>query len=107
MSFFHLFNYEAQKVVAKRIVSLLRPRPGSLVIGRHVGCEIPGEGSGGSMLGYCHDEKTWKEFWEIIGKETGTNWKVDAKRESWGVTNNPGIAQLNRIFKLRFVMRRE
>ena len=107
MSFFHLFNYELQKVVAKRIVNLLHPRPGSLIVGRHVGCETPGEGSGGGGLGYCHDEKTWKEFWEVIGKETETKWKVDAERASWGPTTNLGILQLNGWFMLRFVVRRE
>ena len=36
-SFLHLFDWARQVTVCKRIVSLLRPRPGSCVFGRQVG----------------------------------------------------------------------
>lgn len=107
MSFFHLFDYETQKIVAKRIVTLLRPQPGSVLTGRHVGQEVAGKGDDKTMLGYRHNEKSWKEFWEVIGKETGTKWTVEAKGESWGHFVSQGFTQLDGMIKLKFVVRRE
>jgi SAM-dependent methyltransferase len=42
-SFLHLFGWEKQVVIAKRMVELLKPVPGSVVLGRQVGDLVPGE----------------------------------------------------------------
>lgn len=107
MSFFHLFKYETQKIVAKRIVTLLRPQPGSVLVGRHVGHEIPGECDEETMLGYCHNEQSWKEFWDGIGKETGTKWSVEASQDSWGPLISKGFLKMEGRIKLKFKVRRE
>jgi hypothetical protein len=82
-SFFHLFGYEQQVEVAKRVVKLLRPVPGSLILGRQVGSAKPGvmvrPQSGRTM--FRHDERTWTEMWEKVGEELGVKFEVDAKLE--------------------------
>ncbi|KAK9420690.1 putative Methyltransferase domain-containing protein [Seiridium unicorne] len=44
-AFFHLFSLEEQEKVVLRVVQLLVPQPGSLVIGRQSGSEVAGESS--------------------------------------------------------------
>lgn len=110
MSFFYLFDWDAQVVVVKRIVSLLCLRPGSLLVGRHVGCIRPCKGPDGGVLGYCHNEETWKKLWEIVSKETGTKWKVDVVSDPWGSAPNPTIMKMvneQGMIKVRFEVRRE
>jgi hypothetical protein len=114
-SFFHLFNLEDQERVAKRIVKLLRPQPGSLVLGRQLGNTTPGEypRRDGEGSRYRHDEASWEEMWNVVGRETGTKWKVEAqlarneipliqeKARYKGSSVPPGIC------RLRFAVRRE
>lgn len=111
MSFFHFFDWAAQLAVVKRIEGLLRPRPGSLLVGRHVGCTRPCKGPDGSVLGYyCHNEETCKQLWDIVSKETGTKWKVNVVSDSWGSAPNPRIMSMVQgqgMNKVRFVVRRE
>lgn len=109
MSFFHLFNYETQKIIAKRIVTLLRPQPGSILIGRHVGHEVPGGYDDAALLGYRHNVKSWKEFWDIIGEETGTKWSVEAHGESFGTLVSKGFLGLQSegMIKLKFKVIRQ
>ena len=79
-SFLHLFNWDEQIAVCKRIVKILRPQKGSVVFGRQVGTTKPGlyEGNTGvSSQKWRHDEGTFKEMWEQVGQETGTEWTVD------------------------------
>ena len=42
-SFFHLFNWDNQKKVALRVASLMKPEKGSLLVGKQVGHDEPGE----------------------------------------------------------------
>ncbi|KAI9812867.1 MAG: hypothetical protein M1827_004385 [Pycnora praestabilis] len=81
-SFFHLFDYDRQYQVAVRLVSLLRPRKGSLILGRQVGNLKPGSYShrtNESNMMYRHDVASWKEMWTKVGEETGSEWSVDAR----------------------------
>ena len=62
------------------------------------------------MLGYCHNEESWKQLWEVVGKETGSKWKVDVVTEVWGLSPAPEILEMVReqgIIKLRFEIRRQ
>lgn len=109
MSFFHLFNYETQKIAAKRIVTLLRPQPGSVLVGRHVGQRVPGGYGDAGLLGYRHNEKSWKEFWDVIGQETGTKWSVEAHAEPLSLQVSKGFQDLQGdggLVKLKFTVRR-
>jgi len=83
-SFFHLFDLERQKQVARRVVKLLKPKKNALLLGRHVG-----DVKGGvkthpldpSRTNYRHDPDTWKKLWEDIGEETGTKWEVEVEMQ--------------------------
>lgn len=87
-SFFHLFDWDDQFAMAKRVVELLKPEAGSMLLGRHVGNINPGEytraGIDGERKRWRHDPRTWKEMWELVGKETDTKWDVHAEMEEWG-----------------------
>ncbi|KAJ6092299.1 hypothetical protein N7467_004268 [Penicillium canescens] len=91
-SFFHLFNWDKQVTIAKRLVGLLHDKPRSLLIRRQH---------------YRYDSATWKKLWEQVGEETGTKWEVEAWMEKWAgadsmMTFHGGLE----TFKLRFTVRR-
>jgi hypothetical protein len=79
-SFFHLFNWDDQVKAAKRTVQLLKPVPGSLIIGRQGGRVEAGSlvhSTVKEMSAFWHSVKSWEKLWEQVGQETGTEWKVD------------------------------
>ncbi|KAJ5935203.1 hypothetical protein N7466_004750 [Penicillium verhagenii] len=86
-SFFHLFTWDQQITVAKRLVSLLRAQPGSLLVGRQVGrfdAVDPSEAKGP----FRHNMETWKRLWEQVQADTGTKWVVEGWEEEWVDTSN-------------------
>jgi hypothetical protein len=87
-SFFHLFNYEEQFDVAKRIIQLLKPEPGTMIVGRQVGNINAGDYSASGYSGekgrFRHNPTTWTEFWDEVGEATGTEWKVEAELDPFG-----------------------
>ncbi|KAK7534666.1 hypothetical protein BKA81DRAFT_409822 [Phyllosticta paracitricarpa] len=83
--YFHLFTRAEQLKVGERLVNVLRPVPGALMVGRHVGCHTPGEyadkiphksGKEG-MTAYRHTEETWRMLWDEIGQRTGSKWEIE------------------------------
>jgi len=80
-AFLHLFSWEEQFQIAKQVVNLIRPRPGSLILGGQLGninpCSRPRQTGNGSR--YRHDDASWIKMWEQVGQETGTNWKIETK----------------------------
>ncbi len=98
-SVIHLFDYEGQVRLSKRIVEiLLRGKKGNVIFGRQVGHINPGEMAHNAVVSatmYRHDERTWRELWDKVGHETGTKWKVevwmkpieskDWKSASWAI----------------------
>ncbi|KAI5276330.1 hypothetical protein E4T47_00754 [Aureobasidium subglaciale] len=90
-SFFHLFGYEGQKKIARRVVQLLKPQKDSLLVGRQVGNinaheeESSASGSGNMFL---QNVDSWKQMWSEIEEETGTKWKAEAALEDWPVVGN-------------------
>jgi hypothetical protein len=79
-SFFHLFSWDQQIDVAKQIVKLLRPQPGSLVLGRQIGNKKAGNYPRRSNDGFRfrHDESTMVKMWEEVGQATGVKFKVES-----------------------------
>lgn len=69
---FHLFNYQDQVTLARRVVKLLQPRTGSLIIGQQNGnknpAEYPSRPGHRSETLYRHDEESWKGLWEEVGR---------------------------------------
>jgi SAM-dependent methyltransferase len=93
-SFFHLFGLEEQKAVARQVVKLLSSAPGGLIIGRQVGnidgrAFESGDNVGGEQNRFRHNADTWKEFWDLIGKETNTKWEVDAELHNIWMNEGP------------------
>ncbi|KAK5657240.1 hypothetical protein OQA88_3299 [Cercophora sp. LCS_1] len=81
-AFFHLWSLEEQERAVTRVISLLRPRPGSLVIGRQSGSAEAGPfsraGDTSGRTHFRHNAETWKELWDRVGEATGTKWTVTA-----------------------------
>lgn len=67
-SFFHLFNEDQQLKAARQLATLLSPRPGSIIFGRHRGMAVKGTrtdyhfGSERTMFG--HSPESWRDFWD-------------------------------------------
>ena len=79
-SVLHFFLYEPQIEVAKRLVRFSRPKPGSTILGRQVATPKAGDYNGlkQGTYAYIHNVDTFKASWERIGRETSTQWEVDA-----------------------------
>jgi len=81
-SFLHLFDYAGQFKVCERIVRLLKPVKGSVVLGRQVGQVVAGERVRSANYRekiFRHNEESFKNMWEEVGEKTGTRWKVEVE----------------------------
>lgn len=116
-SFFHLFNYDQQVTIAKRVVELLDPVKGSMLIGRQAGSEQAGastiESPGVEQAPYRHNVESWKAFWKEIGKQTNSEWDVQIDWDSnWvGFTGSDKESskvggEVNNIRRMAFVVTR-
>lgn len=81
-SFLHLFSWEEQVRACARIVRLLKPVEGSMLLGRQVGSGVPGETQDRvrpSLSRYRHDEESFKKMWKEVGEKTRTRWRVEVE----------------------------
>ncbi|KAK0100925.1 hypothetical protein ONS95_007367 [Cadophora gregata] len=78
--FLHLFGWEGQRKACERIVGLLKPEKGVLILGQQVGClmacDVKFEGERKVTR---HDLVSFDRLWDEVGKATGTEWLVRAK----------------------------
>ena len=84
-SFLHLFGWQGQVKTGVKLVSLLRDRAGTVILGRQVGSTQPAERShptNPSGVTYLHSPDTFKALWEEVGKLSGTRWKVESFLQS-------------------------
>jgi hypothetical protein len=100
-SFLHLFTWDSNVLAIKRMITLLKPVKGSMVIGKQMGNVKTGEfvhqgALQGSM--YLHDGESFKRMWVQVGEETETRWDVVVESES--------IAGPQGSLGLRFACRR-
>jgi hypothetical protein len=96
-SFLHLFDYEGQIKVCKRLVTLLREKKDSLILGRQVGNTNAGEyvqATNESGIMYRHNAKSFKKMWDEVGEETETKWRVDYDFQLFESLSEPGIGML-------------
>jgi len=63
-SLFHLFNEEKQFELGKRLVTLLDPRPGSIIFGSHGALPIKGYRRSPLRNMFCHSPESWTQMWE-------------------------------------------
>ena len=102
-SFFHLFNWEKQKIVARRIVKLMKPQSGSLLVGKQVGSIEPHEAPGRSNLStrYQHNLESWRRFWDEIGEETGLKFQVEGEEKPITVVQFRDLSEIMLHFSVR------
>ena len=90
---FHLFGEERQFELAKRIATLLDPRPGSIIFGLHAGMPEKGQRPGTYTKAFCHSPESWSQLWEDKVFEKGqvkvtadlVEMNMDAERLNRGV----------------------
>ncbi|CAD6587458.1 MAG: hypothetical protein ASARMPREDX12_002851 [Alectoria sarmentosa] len=104
-SFLHLFGWDAQLKVCKRIIKTLKPQKGSLVFGRQTG-NVKGQAvRNTSPVGndpriiWRHSVESFAKLWDVAGAETGTKWKTwgeldEAEGMTVGHWAEPGISRL-------------
>jgi 2-polyprenyl-3-methyl-5-hydroxy-6-metoxy-1,4-benzoquinol methylase len=78
-SFFHLWGLEKQKKVSRAVVSLLRPNPGSMILGRQMGSVEAFEMKSATGTMFRHNVDSFKKLWKEIGDEIGVNFSVEAR----------------------------
>jgi hypothetical protein len=110
-SFLHLFDYVGQFKVCERIVTLLRPVKGSVVLGRQVGYVVAGEKAHRTNYRekmFRHNEESFRRMWEEVGLKTGTRWRTEVElqeiMEERASFNAPWDPDMRR---LRFTVFRE
>ncbi|KAE8152098.1 hypothetical protein BDV25DRAFT_151727 [Aspergillus avenaceus] len=77
--FMHLFTWEGQVDVAKRMISLMARREGDIITGVNFGNQTSGFWEKhlavtGPM--FLHDSASLSAIWRQIGQETQTHWRV-------------------------------
>jgi SAM-dependent methyltransferase len=76
-SFFHLFTWNQQLYIGKRIVSFLKPGTQNAVIfGRQAGKLKHKLSPWRESSPYLHNRDSFQELWNEVGRMTGTRWAV-------------------------------
>ncbi|KAK3319920.1 hypothetical protein B0T19DRAFT_274575 [Cercophora scortea] len=86
----HIWDLEGQIRACERVVQMLRPERGVMVVGQSVGSLVATEvvvREGGKGI-YKHDVESFGRMWEEVGRRTGTKWEVRARLDE-----GLGIAQ--------------
>ena len=82
--FLYHFDFETCVRVCVRVAKLLKPKPGSLVMGCQVG-SLVGDTTGIPILSggilFRLDIASFEKVWQEVGRVTGTEWKVEARLE--------------------------
>ena len=88
----HIWDRENQTKACTRVIELLKPEPGSLIVGQSVGHldGVHSPGRGGKMI-FKQNAETFMEMWKEIGEATGTKWEVRAHLDQ-----GLGISEQNR-----------
>lgn len=89
--FLHLWDWEGQLRACLRIVELLKPQKGVLILGQQVGTAVPGGRLDPGVSRWRHDVQSFERLWKEVGDETGTQWKVDVVMDE-----GLGVGQHNR-----------
>jgi len=81
--FLHLFDLAGQTKACERIVTLMKPQKGVLILGQQIGSLEAGsiDLSSGSKM-YKHNLETFEKMWKEVGEKSGTEWKVSANMDT-------------------------
>lgn len=75
----HIWDLEGQTVACERVIELLRPEKGVLIVGQSVGDLVAKEFPGRGKNIWKHNVESFTEMWEEVGRRTGTKWQVRAR----------------------------
>ena len=78
-AFLHLFTLPRMREALCRLVRLLRPEAGVLVLGRLLGRDRAGESMHDGMersRAYRHNSVTFRKMWEDVGAMTESKWEL-------------------------------
>ena len=111
-SFLHLFGYEEQVAICKRMVKLLRDKKDSMVLGRQIGSLVAGESEGGihgKKNRWRHSEDSFKKMWDEVGELTGTKWRTEVETTPFSAEERSGKGQWrdDKMIRLRYTVFRE
>ena len=84
--FLHLFSWEKQIQIAKKMVATLKKD--TIIMGSQMGKNRAKEKSSPWGTMFYHTPQTFREMWKQVGHETETTWKVEAKMldlGEWGL----------------------
>lgn len=89
--FYHLWDWDGQLEAFIATTKLLKPKPGSMLVGWQIGASparefdrevaVTGQKDVKHRVMYQHDAKSMKKMWEKISEETGVKWKVDVTND--------------------------
>eukprot|EP01111_Echinosteliopsis_oligospora_P019243 TRINITY_DN9208_c0_g1_i1.p1 TRINITY_DN9208_c0_g1~~TRINITY_DN9208_c0_g1_i1.p1 ORF type:complete len:280 (+),score=47.45 TRINITY_DN9208_c0_g1_i1:31-870(+) len=86
-SFIHLFEYDQQVYIIKKIAKTLSSKPGSIVLGRQVGTKEPGNydraGAPGQLM-YRHNEDSFTNMWR---QHVTGDWAITVHMKEWEVVS--------------------
>ena len=79
-SFLHVWDWDDMIKAAKCLVSMTRAQPGSMVVGKQLGSLHARQYKMPTSTGfnYRHNPESMRRFWQQLGEETETSWKVEA-----------------------------
>jgi hypothetical protein len=89
--FFHLFDLAGQTQAVRRVLKLFKDEVGCLLVGRQLGRIESGVFDMGK---FRHNAESFKKMWEDVGKETGTEWRVEAwlgEEDLWAKSQGEGL----------------
>ncbi|KAK2603866.1 hypothetical protein QQS21_003901 [Conoideocrella luteorostrata] len=87
----HIWDREGQLAACRRVVELLRPEPGSIIVGQCVGHLDGVESHGSGRKGtFQHNVETFRSMWDELSRQTGTSWEVHARLEKSPVIGGEG-----------------
>ena len=78
-SLFHLFTWDEQIRVTSRLVSFVKDKPGSMILGRQVGAVEAGEyrALNEGATTYRHNVDNFRRLWKEVEEKTGSSrWEV-------------------------------
>ena len=89
-AFFHLFTRPKQLLAMQKMISILRPVAGSVVVGASLGSEKPGEHdlAPGGPRSFRHNPESFAELWNEASLPSGSQWKVEGSLDTVGVAGN-------------------
>ena len=79
-SFLHVWPWDKMLAAVRRLVRLTKAGEHSIICGKQLAsreaghCYMPNDDG----QNYRHNEQSMEEFWEKVGEETSTSWKVES-----------------------------